>query len=90
MSIAPVLAMQCRTHACRAWRNPQESTLTRLSLLCRNQESKGKEKGEGMMDSAKGNVKEGAGKLFGDDSKKAEGKADQAKGDGKKNTAGIL
>ena len=59
-------------------------------LPCRNQESKAKEKGEGMKDDVKGNVKEGFGKLTGDDSKQAEGKADQAKGDGKKETAGIL
>jgi len=38
---------------------------------------------EGKMDKAKGNVKEGVGKLTNDKSLEAEGKADQVKGEAK-------
>ena len=58
--------------------------------ICRNKESQGKEKGQGMMDKAGGNVKEGMGNLTGDDSKKAEGKKDQSKGEGKEKAGGLL
>lgn len=37
-------------------------------------------RGEGAVDKAKGSVKEGVGKLRGDEDQEAEGKADQAKG----------
>lgn len=45
-------------------------------------------RGEGTADKAKGNVKEGLGKLRDDESQEAEGKADQAKGGLKEKFAG--
>lgn len=38
---------------------------------------------EGKLDKAKGNIKEGVGKLTGNKSQEAEGKADQVKGEAK-------
>lgn len=43
-----------------------------------------RDKGEGAMDRAKGRVKEAAGAMTGDESRKAEGRSDQRKGTAKK------
>lgn len=45
--------------------------------------SSGQDKNEGAMDKAKGRVKEAAGSLTGDETKKSEGRSDRTKGTAK-------
>jgi uncharacterized protein YjbJ (UPF0337 family) len=45
--------------------------------------SSGQNKGEGVMDKAKGKAKEAAGAVTGDEAKKSEGRSDQTKGTAK-------
>lgn len=47
-----------------------------------------KDRVEGAMDKAKGNVKKGVGELTGDEKMKAEGEADKAKGEVKSSVGG--